>query len=194
MLQSKFTQKGRVTFPLWFGERVYMQEFTKEHGLPTKLQHWQNTVDQMLDGIDNTDKIYLMVDQAFVQGGNTHRRGGLHVDGFWNPKLSCHGVGYGSSPGPARPAGHRGHIGISTKNELIMLASDVQACKGVIGSYAAVPWNGGDYSHLQPEDFDSHLLEPNRVYVGDTGSFLHESIPVKQDCFRSVVRLNVRIQ
>jgi len=205
---STFNEKNRVVFPAWAGERIYMEEFTKEQGLPPKLQRWQSTVDQMLENIDNTDKIYLMVDQAFVKAGNTHRRGGLHVDGFWNagqPGLrgvSCHGPqrrgGHESRPShmpqlPPRWKPERGgHMGLSNGGELIMLASDVQACRGVIGKYEEVVWKGGDYSHLHPEDFENHLLEPNRVYVGDTGSFLHESIAVKQDCYRTVVRLNVR--
>jgi hypothetical protein len=193
MKTSTFVQKGYVHFPIWKGDRIYMEEFTKEQGLSSKLKHWQSTVDQMLDGIDNTDKIYLMVDQKFVKGGNTHRRGGLHVDGFWNPSLSCHGGGHSGGRWRASRGRHEGqHTGVSSLNELIVLASNIQACRGVLGNYEEVEWNGGDYSHLHPEDFENHLLEPNRVYVGDTGSFLHESLPVAHDCFRTVVRLNIK--
>ena len=192
-MYSTFKQTGKTVFPIFNQERIYMQEFTKKEGLPIALKHWQDTVDYMLDGVDNSDKIYLMVDQAFVQAGTTHRRGGLHVDGYWNPGVSAHGGGHGSVPSRPRHGGHfPRHMGAGT-DELIILASNVQACDGVIGGFDEIEWNGGDYSHLHYSDFEHHLLEPFRVYQANTGSFLHESLPVKQDCYRTVVRLNVKI-
>lgn len=35
-------------------------------------------------------------------------------------------------------------------------------------------------------------LVPNRAWLGEAISMLHESIPVERDCFRTVVRLNVK--
>lgn len=65
-----------VTFPAFMAERVYMEEFTKQDGLPEHLSRWQNTVDTMLTGVDTDGPIYLMVDQAvplirdYVYAGN----------------------------------------------------------------------------------------------------------------------------
>lgn len=85
MLQSVMQKVGPVDFPAFTAERIYMREFRLETGLPEDLKRWQPTVDQMLVGVDTDGPIYLMVDQKFVAATTTHRRPGLHVDGYWNP-------------------------------------------------------------------------------------------------------------
>lgn len=85
MLQSVMQKVGPVEFPAFTAERIYMREFRLETGLPEDLKRWQQTVDQMLVGVDTDGPIYLMVDQKFVTAAETHRRPGLHVDGYWNP-------------------------------------------------------------------------------------------------------------
>ena len=52
----------------------------------------------MLDGVDTSGPIFLMVDQAPVLAAATQRRAGLHVDGYWHPALQTHGGG-GGYPG-----------------------------------------------------------------------------------------------
>ncbi|MCK2122069.1 hypothetical protein [Pseudomonas sp. PNPG3] len=76
---------GVVDFPAFLGERVYMHEFRMGAGLPEHLKRWQHTVDQMLIGVDTDGPIYLMIDQKTVTASSTHRRPGLHVDGYWVP-------------------------------------------------------------------------------------------------------------
>jgi hypothetical protein len=85
MLQSVVQKVGPVDFPAFAAERIYMREFRLETGLPEDLKHWQQTVDQMLVGVDTDSPIYLMVDQKFISASETHRRPGLHIDGYWNP-------------------------------------------------------------------------------------------------------------
>lgn len=214
-LNSIVQQRGSVTFPLFMGERIYMREFTKKRGLPKHLSRWQETVDMMLDGIDLTDeKIYLMIDQGIVKAGSTHRRGGMHVDGYWNPEIQAHGGGSGGGHGssPWRPAGHGGtpsrHSGISTAAsyqgshgghgsysidaEGLILASDVSSCRALIGQYDGEFVNGGDMSHLDLSNLDEVTLEANRVYAGTAIGTLHESLPLLKDTQRTLVRLNVK--
>lgn len=52
MRLSKVQRLGRVPFPAFTGERVYMQCFTKAVGLPSNLARWRATVDAMLIGVD----------------------------------------------------------------------------------------------------------------------------------------------
>ena len=87
---SYVEQRGKVNFPEFTGERVYMKEFYKEKGLPSELSRWQNTVDSMLEGVETDGPIYLMIDQGVVKGGTSQRRGGLPVDGSWHPRISPH--------------------------------------------------------------------------------------------------------
>jgi hypothetical protein len=111
--QMKFTSAivacGAVQFPAFMAERVYMREFYKDKGLPDELSRWQPTVDQMLEGVDTDGPIYIMIDQGIVKGGSTHRREGIHIDGYWNPAISAHGTGHVPTPGGhgSSGGGHR---------------------------------------------------------------------------------------
>ena len=97
--QSRIETRGSVTFPPFMAEKVYMEEFLKKDGLPNHLAHWQETVDAMLDGVNADGPIYIMIDSAPVSAGKSHRRRGLHIDGYWNAgPLSAH------SPGQTEPA------------------------------------------------------------------------------------------
>jgi len=103
--ESVVQLRGNAVFPPHTGERVYMRAFTKRAGLPADLARWQGTVDAMLDGIETDGPIYLMVDQGLVRAGATHRREGVHVDGYWHPALYAHG---GDSHGYTVPPGSDG--------------------------------------------------------------------------------------
>ena len=103
MYQSIVEQRGAIgTFPEFMAERVYMREFSKKGGLPKDLSRWQGVVDDMLNGIETDERLYIMIDQKEVTAGDLHRRGGVHIDGYWCAGLSAHGGG--SRPGGA----HRG--------------------------------------------------------------------------------------
>lgn len=109
--------RGCAPFPEFTGERVYMEPFRKRDGLPARLSRWQATVDAMLAGIDTDQPIYLMIDQAHAAAGTTHRRPGLHVDGYWNPAMLAHGAGgaigrHGHQPTPRHePLSRNEHVG-----------------------------------------------------------------------------------
>jgi hypothetical protein len=152
MMLSTTNQGGRVLFPENTGERVYMQEFRKADGLPTNLKRWQDTVDQMLDGIDANGPIFLMVDQGYVRAGGTLRRPGLHVDGYWHPAIQAHGGGgHGSTPSRPAHSPYPGHTGYGSSRELIMLASDVMGCKVYIGEFEPPEWKMGDCNEVSRE-------------------------------------------
>jgi hypothetical protein len=166
-----------------------MIPFTKEKGLPKYLEQWQNTVDMMLAEVDTKGIIYFMADQGNVKAAQSHRRGGLHVDGVWDATINGHRGGHISTAARWRGDSRWNDVG----GQLLLLASDQAGCTGSIGQFEETEWNMGDYTHLHYKDFDTHTLEPNKVYSGDALSFLHESIPVKQDCLRTLVRLNVSL-
>ena len=221
MQVSNVQQRGRVPFPAFTGERIYMREFTKAAGLPSALARWQDTVDAMLDGVDTSGPIFLMVDQAPVKVATTHRRPGLHVDGYWHPALQAHGGGGGHSSRPAEPVGgHRhnsgGHRGTPTPTtppvpdvgghrgrrsghfhagddaEALILASDVLGCAAYVGEFDGKPASGGDCSHIDAGGLLRVDMEPGRAWAGHTLTMLHEALPVRRGCLRTVVRLNVK--
>lgn len=196
----------KVAFPEYTGERIYMKPIIIGDMLPKELSRWQPTVDAMLHGIDG--KIaHLMVDQSVVAPGQTHRRGGLHVDGNWLPDLRAHGSGPGGhghtvpSPRPSkkRPDSDKNkgahehptrHSHDSYQRELIILASDVTACRAFFGQFHDAPGPDGDCSHFDVSGTREVCMEANRTYVGNV-TMVHESLPLTRGGPRTVVRLNV---
>lgn len=168
--ESRLKRLGKVSFPEWTGERVYMVPFRPAYGLPAKLARWQPTVDQMLQGIDAPGDVYLMVDQSVVKAGEPQRRPGVHIDGNWVPGDS--------------------HGAVGGYPETLLLASDVEGCIGYAGHFSGRPGEGGDCSHIDLSGLKRTALKPGYVYAGNV-TFLHESVAVKEDCQRTLVRLNV---
>jgi len=193
-MKSIVKEKGAVTFPKHTMERVYMKAFHKEVGLPAELKRWQPTIDQMLLEVDTDGPIYLMIDQGLVKANTTHRRKGVHIDGYWVPELQTHG------------GGHRTHIHTAGKwqddipkwnagsedwpDEAIILASSVAASAAYIGEWSGEIREGGDCSHLDLSDLQRIALQANKIYVGNV-TMLHESTPVMEDVLRTLVRLSV---
>lgn len=195
-LQSVVEARGLLPpMPTFTGERIYMRPFTRE----ADLGRWTPTVLAMLDGIEWDGDAYLMVDQQRVVAGETSRRPGLHVDGWWDPGVSAHG-GVGRPPSHrARPT-HRqapprhqqpSHMhGSGWKREGILLASDVQGCRAFAGLFPDDVGERGNCAHLDGEGMTPVVFDANRVYAGNV-TMLHESLPVVADCLRTVVRINV---
>jgi hypothetical protein len=214
--QSVIEARNFVQFPEFMAERVYMREFYKKDGLPVDLCRWQDTIDAMLEGVDTDGPIYLMIDEGIVQPGMTHRRKGLHIDGYWNPGLRAHGNGHLPSPGGHRPVGgHSGRTGSRHSSytgehgtqrhfsgptswdqaefkdpEAIVLASSLSAARGYVGEYEGPIGEGGDCSKIDLKGLSVVPMVADRVYACNVTG-LHESLPVSYECKRQLVRLNV---
>lgn len=206
-MKSYVEARAEVSFPDIKGDRVYMREFYPSRGLPIDLRRWQPTVDAMLQGVETDGVAYLMVDQGFVRAGGMLRRGGVHVDGYWMPEagrhghrspLGAHGDPYQSHKAPpapthGNPGGHGspGKHGISEDyREAIILASDVTGCAAYIGDYRPAFGAGNDASDVDLSSLSRVEMTAGRAWLGNM-AFLHESLPMAADCYRTVVRLNV---
>lgn len=191
-LISSVKSIGRVVFPEYTGERVYMLPFLKKEGLPTNLLRWQPVVTAMLEGIETESTIYLMIDQGIVKKGNIHRRPRPHVDGNWD-------TGYGNQPPstpppypPPNPRPGPRHLhrhGQYTPEDLI-LASNVSACQAFVGTFDGIPNEEGDCSHIDLSGGNVVQMQAGVIYRGNV-TMIHESLPVINDCLRTVIRLNV---
>lgn len=197
--QSIITEGNSVVFPEFVPERVYMEEFFKEEGLPSYLSKWQSTIDSMLDGVESNGPIYIMIDCAKVPKKKPHRRPGVHIDGYWIPSSGHLGNTHLPSRG-GHGGGHRGsHMsGVNDwanatfeEPEALILASSVSAAMGYTGEFEGPIGDGGNCSHVDLSKLNSFRMNANKVYLGNV-SCLHESIPVEEDCYRSLVRLNVK--
>lgn len=191
MLNSIVQQRGAVTFPAHTGERVYMREFRKASGLPADLSRWQRTVDAMLDGVDTDGPIYLMIDQGVVKSASSHRRPGLHIDGYWIPGMQAWGHGgWVTQMTGGHDTGRHLTSSDAWPDEAIILASDVSASRAMSGWFDGLPGEGGDCSHIDVSGLQDIRLAAGTCYAGNV-TMLHESLPVAADCLRTLVRLNV---
>jgi hypothetical protein len=184
---STVERRNRVVFPEFTGERIYMREFRQIDGLPRGLERWQETVDQMLQGLRTEKSIFIMVDQSKVIEGQPQRRPGVHIDGVW---VAGHWDNGGWKTGQHDTGGHRF---IPEDNQLILLASDVQGCAAYVGEYDGTPGEGGDFQHLDLSQLQKTELEPMYCYGGNAMTMLHESLPMRKTVDRTLVRLNVSV-
>ncbi len=192
---SQIELRGRVSFPPYHRERIYMRPFITADDVP---KHWQSTVECMLDGIDSDVEKYLMVDCSFVPRGHTQRRPGVHIDGYWEASIGAH-RGPVHTPGPSRhtPGRHRsggGHITWAEGNwdvpETILLASSVQGAVGYRGDYQGEIGEGGDCSSIDLTDLEV-IPFPSHLCCALSVNGLHESVPLESASFRQLVRINV---
>lgn len=229
-MQSIVQQRGAVNFPSFNGDRIHMLTIDRDKPLPEVAKRWQQTIDDMMHGIDHDGPVYLMVDQKRVEAGKLHRRGGMHIDGFWVPGTLIAGMG-GYDVGPKYSTMYAGHhtqvptAGFKTDvqweedqrldkaqrernkkirsrlknipkdagkwpNETIILASNVPACRALVGDWGGIIGEGGDVSHLDLSHMREIQMQAGIAYAGNV-TFVHESLPVLHDCERTVVRINV---
>ena len=130
------------------------------------------------------------------------RHGGLNhhspqPDRRWSPLpqhgsgLSAYGPGHLPSPshGP-RHITNEWEAASFDAPEAIILASTHRACRGFIGEFEGPIKDGGDCEHIDISHMHRLSMDPHVAYVGNVTA-LHESIPVAQDCYHQLVRLNV---
>jgi hypothetical protein len=186
---SRVTEIGKVEFPSFLAERIYMREFRLETGLPSDLSRWQETVNQMLVGVDTDGPIYLMVDQGVVRANASHRRPGAHIDGYWIAAKGRHGGGGGHAGKWQNPSPGWSQCDFSAPEALI-LASDVSASRALIGEFYEMPGEGGDCSMMDLSQLSEVRLLAGVAYAGNV-TMIHESLPVPMDTARTLVRLSV---
>lgn len=171
-LSSTIECGGPVTFPAFTGERIYMQPFLKTNDevlLPSGLARWKPTVSAMLSGIHPSAKMFLMIDQSEVESGKSHRRPGPHIDGNWSEDKNAE----------------------FNPNELLILASDVEGCVAYLGDYqSSQVKEGGDCSSIDLGSMTRTRLKAGYAYVA-TVATIHESLPIKHTCQRTLVRINI---
>ena len=159
-----------------------MVRFTPNEGLPECLAAWKDTISDMLATfiLIGNRPLFVMVDQAFVKAGQTHRRAGAHIDGNWVVD-------------PINSGAHRGTWNCGPEYELrpeaILLANSVDssAC-AYLGYVCGSPGEGGDCQHLSLNTLEKLYLKPNTCYEGNV-ECIHECLPVVEDCYRQMIRI-----
>ena len=184
-MQSIIKEGGIVSFPKFTGERIYMIPFTKSEGLPQEYSRWSSLVSALVEDIETDGVIYFMADQGAVKAGNTHRRGGAHIDGNYGYYNGVVGFQGDSRPGFKMDMDYR--MPMDTKGGIVLASSHV-GCKAYEGDFNDSPAFGGDCAHIDVSSAKQSVLQPHRVYIGNI-SMVHETTPAQEDQNRTVVRL-----
>lgn len=79
----------------------------------------------------------------------------------------------------------------SYNKETLILASNVVGCEAYEGEWDGVAGLGGDCDSIDRSGLKRVVMWPGIVWLGETGSMLHESMPLDINMERTVVRLNV---
>ena len=155
-------------------------------------QRFKNVVSSMIKDLPVKKGIaYLTVDGRVVKKGETHRRGGPHIDGNYYPEFSTCGSGgngwkVGEGGNTLNSDQHKQSYCVHTGGMII--ASTIKGCKGWDGFFDGEPGVGGDCSHIELNE--GFWLEPNMAYYGSS-QFIHESMPIQEDHHRTLIRITL---
>lgn len=116
---------------------------------------------------------YLTIDEQELSPGETLRRKGLHVDGYYHGKCGAWGGG-----------GGWGSVG----NGMLTI-SNTPHCRAFLGVIEGNPKDEGECNHLGLPN-KGEIFEAGEVYWVD-GACVHESLPVQIKTKRQFVRLSM---
>jgi len=116
---------------------------------------------------------YLTIDEKELRWGETLRRSGLHVDGYYHGKCGAWGGG-----------GGWGSVG----NGMLTISSTPH-CRAYLGKVFGTPKDEGECDHLEMPN-KGEVFEAGEVYWVD-GACVHESLPVVCTTKRQFVRLSM---
>jgi len=198
-MQSVAHALSPVAFPAFTGAQVYMLQATAGTLADVAPEGYRGIIDNMLkEGDVPADMpVWLTIDESNVKAGKKHRRGGAHVDGCYEV---CDWGGDGPSgwlngvPGRMlSPEDQRRSY--ENPNGGMIIASNFEACRVWLGEVDGVAGLGGDCEHLrdQFDGLDSSMMEANRAYLTNS-TCIHESLPLKADYPRQLVRITLSEQ
>lgn len=178
MFTSAFNDMGQVIFPPFSGIRILMMPIVLEdleRSLPSWLSSWKKVLNQIIDNAPTSEGIgYLTIDERKVPAYESHRRPGLHVDGW------CDDVDDGGWGG-----------GGWGKNHFLTAASHL-GCRVWLQEFAGQPQRYGSCEHLrsQLQDINCYDCLPQRLYKLEN-LCVHESYPLTVPAARQFIRLSM---
>lgn len=221
-MNSDAQQASRVPFPEFTGERVYMRKFVDGVLPPDLARWQRTVsamldgvrysgvgylmVDQGVVSAGTTHRRPgPHVDMYWDDGIRCHGESvpaTHHPLPTQPPQHRAWAPRHSALPLPGRhlPVPTPGHVGSplgrhcqsQDAREALVLASDVAGCLSYTGEWSGVIGDGGDCSGVDLDGLVQSVVKPGYAWIGETGSWLHESIPVERTCKRTVVRLNLK--
>ncbi len=171
----KLWNRTPLAFPEFSGTRVMMMPvvlgFTP--GVPDHYKALVTKLYQQMEVRFQGRTGYLTIDEQTLLPGETLRRGGLHVDGFYHGQCGAWGGG-----------GSWGSVG----NGMLTISSTPH-CKAYLGVFEGAPQDEGECDHIQIAT-EGEIFGAGEVYWVD-GACIHESLPVTKKTDRQFVRLSM---
>lgn len=172
----KMWNHSPMTFPDFSGLRVMM--------MPVKLGYLDGVPDQYKDFVYDLYGMvesrflgevgYLTIDERELQPGETLRRSGLHVDGYYQGRCGAWGGG-----------GGWGSVGNG-----MLTVSSTPHCKAWLGIARGEIGSEGEADQMDLSSCGSIVFGAGDVYWVD-GACIHESLPVEETTKRQFVRLSM---
>ena len=164
-----------IKFPEYTGLRIMMMPVILDSwlGIPP---NYYGLVQRLYDVMESRFKGeigYLTIDEQELEPGETLRRGGLHVDGYYHGRCGAWGGG-----------GGWGSVG----NGMLTISSTPH-CKAYLGTFNGKPGDEGECDHLILPN-EGEIFDAGHIYWVD-GACVHESLPVTENTKRQFVRLSM---
>lgn len=198
---SNFLKVRKLSFPAFSGTRIMMMPIIlgDMKSIPTELKHYMPMVKSLFTSVQPkylNQVGYLTIDESNVLKGETHRRPGLHVDGFYKGKAGSWG---GSGPW----AGARKNIiqmlekPINIDDEFqygpgMLLIASHPGCVAWKQIFKGMPGPDGECDHLisQCKENTKQILEPNMLYWLSPLT-VHAATEMPEDTNRQLLRLSM---
>lgn len=195
ILQSKCKELGAIEFPRFNNIRIYMEpislDFTAiSHSVNPNFGEYAPIVLNLLEKLPiKTGNAYLTIDEKLIHAGESHRRGGPHVDGNYIFSWGGGGGWLTGCDGRYLPLDkHR--LQYCADKGGMLIASTYSACKGWLGEFSDEPEQGGNCSHIDTSSLKEIMLDANKLYWGNS-TFIHESLPVAENVYRQLIRITL---
>jgi len=168
-----------VEFPEFSGERIMMMPVIlgRLSGVPEQYKDVVSLLYQMVELRHLGEIGYLTIDERSLKKGETLRREGKHVDGYYHGQCGAWGGGSGEG-------GSWGSVGNG-----MLVVSSTPHCKAYLGIIDGKPLDEGECDHLTMPN-EGLVFDAGAVYWVD-GACVHESLPVEADTKRQFLRLSL---
>ena len=167
-----------IQFPAFSNTRVLMMPLILGNldGVP---EHYKPLVEQLYLSVEQRfigSVGYLTIDEQDLLPGETLRRSGYHVDGYYLGRCGAWGGG-----------GPWGSVGNG-----MLTVSSTSHCRAYLGVVKGEPGPQGEADHLltQTEEKNFITFDSNQIYWVD-GACIHTSLPVEKATQRQFVRLSM---
>lgn len=181
LINSRVKELGEVKFPAYTGLQVHMREFHVGFVRDSDGDEYIQLIKQLTKDLPYNMVVFVTIDEQDVKAGSSQRRGGLHVDGHWEPTRGWRTGGYW---------GTETSFYLDTGGMII--ASTEVGCTAWGGYFDGKPGKDGDCESMRDQLTDKKqvVMKANTAYQTNAWC-LHESMVQEHDVRRQLIRITL---